>query len=204
LYSDYIYNSLLDISPYKKYLILYYNIDHEYESRLDNLTYYNLYDDDLNKLYDGESDDYKKYDTIFCSNLLTIYDDPLYILNIIKHVSHNNTETYIESPNSDIIKNTKFDNIKPSQVSYFSTYSMRNLCNKANLYIHNVSNIGDNAIYKIGIMDNIYSNVTDVIINELDHELYNIETYMKFTIKYLIIRNTIRNLLLYFYLLELN
>lgn len=200
VYSNYINNCLLEISPFKQYLIIYYNSEFNYESPKDNLTYLNLYNDNFELLY---NDSYK-YDTIYCSNLLNIYDNPLRILNIIKHLSHDTTEIFVESPHRDIIKNSRFDIITPQRISYFSTYSMRNICNKANLYIHNISYHGDNIIYKLGISESIYTNVTDIILDELEHNLYAIETYQKFTIKYLIIRNTIRNLLLYFYLLELN
>jgi hypothetical protein len=198
LYSNFINTELLEITPYKQYLVVYYNSDFDYTPNRNNITYLNLCDFKLEDL-----ENYTQYDTIFCSDILTKHDNPSYILNIIKQLSYNTTEIYIESPNSDIIKNTKFDTITKSQISYFSTYSMRTLCNNNNLHIHHVSYYGHNAIYKIGFADSLFSNITDVILNELDHDLYTIETYTKYTIKYIITRNTIRNLLLYYYLMEL-
>lgn len=135
----------------------------------------------------------KIYKIINLGYLLSSVSNPSFILQKIKKNCDSNTIILALSPRF------KFNlfNINSECESFFNTSSFKYLLNKHNLFLHNVKRDLYNYVFDFSIVDKSLTNITSVILEELEDEIYTHDTYDMYNIKSTIYKNTMDNLLLY-------
>ena len=94
---------------------------------------------------------------------------------------------------------------KLDQVSFFSTNSLKLLCDKNGVCLNHVT-ISDN-VCKFCISKNEADkngSITKQLLYEIEKDLYSENAYIKYTSKYIILKNTIQNCLLIQKLIDLS
>jgi hypothetical protein len=90
------------------------------------------------------------------------------------------------------------DLLELGQVSFFSTNSLKYLCDKNNVCLDNIITRDDTCIYYITKQPSKSLNETIIerLLHEIESELYSECTYFKYTAKYIILKNTVQNYIL--------
>lgn len=124
------------------------------------------------------------------------------LLNNCKKILDKNGEIMIYTSCDDVIKDKKYDTISTNIISFFSTNSMKTLCEKVNMVINNIEKLDNCTIYYIGFKSSDIGSSNDLIKNlyiDIENELYNDKSYLMFNLKGLLLKNNIQK-----YLLKLN
>lgn len=94
---------------------------------------HNIYCDYFNKDTVKKID--KTFDIILAQNVFAHNANPLEFLQAAKEILNDNGTIYIQTSQSNMIKNNEFDTIYHEHISFFNLNSMKELCNRAGLYL---------------------------------------------------------------------
>lgn len=120
------------------------------------------------------------------------------LLNKSKKLLNTNGVIIIITSTECVVKDKKFDLINSSLVSFFSTNSLKTLCDQEQLSIQTIKNFQNTKSYFIN-SNNTIGNSNDVIKNlyeDINNDLYSDKLYIMFNLKGLFIQNNIRRKLL--------
>lgn len=82
---------------------------------------------------------YHIFDYIIAQNVFAHIIYPNDFLKYCSELMNENSTLYIQTSQSDMIKNNEFGTIYHEHISFFNINSMNELCKKNNLYIHNIN-----------------------------------------------------------------
>lgn len=148
---------------------------------------------------------YHDFDIIIAQNVFAHVDNPGEFLRLCKQLMNDNTVCFIQTSQKNMIKNGEFDTAYHEHLSFFSTNSMKLLCESNDLFLNKVSNNvihGTSYIFEI-LKTHMKSrdiqgdyNVIDVIYKEMCENIYDVDFYKKYTMNCLMYRNDFHNKLL--------
>lgn len=139
---------------------------------------------------------YKKI--IFYKSFDQTYD-VINLLSNCKKILNKNGEIVIFTSSNNIIIDKKFHDINSNIVSFFSTNSMKTLCDTEGMVINQIEKFDNHSIYHIGFKGDTIGSSNDVISNlytDIENELYNDKSYIMFNLKGLFLRSNIQKRLL--------
>lgn len=122
----------------------------------------------------------KIYDVIIAQNVFAHTHDVHDFLLCCKELMDNNTNLYIQTSQADMIENDQFDTIYHEHLSFFSTLSMKTLCERVGLYLNDVKRVhihGGSYIFKISKTKNENNSVQDSLNLETKNRRYDIKKY---------------------------
>lgn len=124
-----------------------------------------------------------KYDVIVAQNVFAHTDDVVDFLECCKLLMTEKTNLYIQTSQADMIENNQFDTIYHEHLSFFSTLSMKTLCERVGLFLNDVDRVpihGGSYIFRIGKTKNDQSSVQKSLILETKNGRYDIKRYEKY------------------------
>lgn len=136
-------------------------------------------DDAVNYL----SEKYGTFDLVIAQNVFAHINYPNDFLSMCKKIMHANSLLYIQTSQAKMIQNHEFDTAYHEHLSFFSTNSMKYLCDKNELFLNRVDlkNIhGTSYVFEITTKTTNDSNVVNVLLDEMDESLYAYDTYNKY------------------------
>jgi hypothetical protein len=193
--------ALLD--SFKKFNFDTYGIDPA-ENILNNIKNHNLFcgffNDDSIKYFN------KKFDIITAFNVFAHIDDIYEFLNNIYKITDKNSDIYIQTSQCNMIQNNEFDTIYHEHLSFFNFKSMMLALNKSNFYLENITIVdvhGSSYLFHIKQKDNrkLYlnqnksNNIFDRYNFEINSNIFNIETYNKYSNNVYLWKENLINLL---------
>lgn len=133
----------------------------------------------------------KIYDVIIAQNVFAHTNDVYDFLICCKQLMNENTNLYVQTSQADMIENNQFDTIYHEHLSFFSTLSMKTLCERAGLFLNDVKRVkvhGGSYIFKISKNKNENESVQNSLNLEEKNRRYDIEKYDEYrdTIKQII------------------
>lgn len=134
----------------------------------------------------------KKYNVIIAQNVFAHTDDVVDFLESCKSLMTEKTNLYIQTSQADMIENNQFDTIYHEHLSFFSTLSMKTLCERVGLFLNDVKRVpihGGSYIFTISKTKNIQSTVEDSLLLETKNGRYDINKYEKY-------KNKVNNIIL--------
>jgi hypothetical protein len=159
-------------------IVLYY-CEHCYHLQLDNATFCNICEDtDL--------------------EMISYVSNPDAIMHVVKRRLEHEPYVKIKCNNTGVILNKKYRLFGDGQVSYFTTNSMKILCENEQLCLNKVDcDEYYNKTFEITLRCTEDTNAIESLVRDLEYDLYSNETYRLYAIEYEIYRNTIHNYILY-------
>jgi SAM-dependent methyltransferase len=136
-------------------------------------------------------EEYSSFDIILAQNVFAHVEAPYKFLKQCSMLMHDDTRLYIQTSQAKMIQNNEFDTVYHEHISFFNTNSMRTLCERAGLYLNNVTfeNIhGTSYLFEI-------SKVNKPGVYVSDSELYNESVYSEYTVKCNDFKNRFKNTL---------
>lgn len=109
---------------------------------------------------------------------------------------HGGDSIVVKCLNTNIIYDSLYT-FQNGQISFFSTNSMKLLCDKCGLYLNKVFETSEGMFYEISTTETQKTNVIDTLVNEMEKGLYSKHTYNRYMYRYMIYKNTLHNLILY-------
>lgn len=124
------------------------------------------------------------YDIITAENVLAHTHNPLYFLEHCKKIMTNTSILIISTSQANLIVNTEYDTCYHEHISYFNTFSMRKLVERAGLVLEDVSTHSIHGTSYIFIIRKVRTpNPVETRISaETNLGLYNNDTYDKWVI----------------------
>lgn len=126
-------------------------------------------------------DDY--YDAIIAQNVFAHTHDVYNFLLCCKELMKNHSILYIQTSQADMIENNQFDTIYHEHLSFFSTLSMKTLCERVGLYLVDVQRVnihGGSYIFKISKQNKIKKQVEESLLLEKNKGRYDLNTYITY------------------------
>lgn len=123
-----------------------------------------------------------KFDLILAQNVFAHTHDIKSFLESCYQILNDDGLLYIQTSQSNMIRNNEFDTIYHEHLSFFNTLSMKTIVDKCNLKLNNVFKFdihGSSYIFEISKTSND-SNIDSVIDIERKNGLYDRKTYDKF------------------------
>lgn len=127
--------------------------------------------------------DVPTFDVITAQNVFAHTADPLSFLQTASKVMHEDSLLFIQTSQANMILNNEFDTIYHEHISFFNTKSMKILCERAGLYLIDVTTMpihGTSYIFVISKKDLKGNLVATQIEEETLNGLYNAGTYIKY------------------------
>jgi len=127
----------------------------------------------------------KNLDIINAQNVFAHIKYPLKFLQQCKAIMKDNTVLFIQTSQSEMIKNNEFDTIYHEHLSFFNTNSMNTLAKRAGLYLTDVIKTdihGTSYVFVFKLKDTI-GNLNKVLNSEKDFGLQDYNTYVKYAEK---------------------
>jgi len=124
-----------------------------------------------------------KFDAIVCQNAFAHNYNQLEFLQKCKKLMTNETKLFITVSQVNMIKNNEFDTIYHEHYSYYTVNSMRTICKRAGLCLTDVVEHdahGKTYIHIISLRDGESENVSLLAQQEVDANLFDINTYKKY------------------------
>jgi 2-polyprenyl-3-methyl-5-hydroxy-6-metoxy-1,4-benzoquinol methylase len=141
------------------------------------LDYFN--DKSVNKFGDT------KFDIITAQNVFAHNTYPLEFLNVCKKILSDNGHIFIQTSQANMIINNEFDTIYHEHISFFNTFSMLKLIEKAGLYLNDVlkTNIhGTSYVFVISKNQSQKENVLNDVNELIENKLNNTITYIQYAL----------------------
>jgi SAM-dependent methyltransferase len=127
----------------------------------------------------------KSFDVIVAQNVFAHTDDVDSFLQDCKTIMNDDTRLYIQTSQADMIEDGQFDTIYHEHLSFFSTRSMKALCDRNGLQIVSVRRVdihGGSYLFTIMKSDIAKDNtVEESIIREEKAGRYSLEQYKKYS-----------------------
>jgi len=134
----------------------------------------------------------------FGVDMISYVDNPRTIMREIKARLQSEDRVQVRCINTGILLNKQYRCLGGGQLSYFSTNSMKVLCESEELCLNKVTCDDEyNKIFEITSRCTEDCNVIDSLVTDMENDLYSNQTYTRFAIEYEIYRNTIHNYILY-------
>jgi len=144
---------------------------------------------------DGQSSidiDYTNFDMISHAK------NPEVVMQEIKIQLQTQQSVQVKCSNTGVLLNKQYKHFGEGQVSYFTTNSMKVLCESEELCLNKVTCDDDyEKTFEITSRCTEDTNVIESLVEDMENEYYTRETYQNFAIEYEIYRNTIHNYILY-------
>jgi hypothetical protein len=121
-----------------------------------------------------------KYDAILAQNVFAHTHDIVHFLMCCKEAMTDTTRLYIQTSQADMIENNQFDTIYHEHLSFFSTNSMRTVCERVGLKLISVKKTdihGGSYVFTICRSGNEDSTVSNMIEQERVRGRYSVERY---------------------------
>ena len=121
-----------------------------------------------------------KYDVIIAQNVFAHTHDIVHFLECCKTAMSEHTRLYIQTSQADMIENNQFDTIYHEHLSFFSTNSMRTVCERVGLKLISVKKTdihGGSYVFTISLVDSEDSTVLEIIEKEKAAGRYSIDRY---------------------------
>lgn len=138
-----------------------------------------------------------KFDIIIAQNVFAHVDDPETFLENCDMIM--DKVLYIQTSQANMITNGEYDTVYHEHLSFFNTYSMNELCNRAEVVLNRVDITdihGSSYKFEITREKTKDTNTVDKIYEEMDEKLYDDRTYKKYNIRCNIYNNELKNTLL--------
>lgn len=137
----------------------------------------------------------EKFDIIVAQNVFAHTHDTKKFLISCGDILENGGVIYIQTSQSNMIKNNEFDTIYHEHLSFFNTFSMKKLVESCGLVLNNVFKFdvhGGSYVFEVQktTKDN---NIDSVLKIEKEEGLYSIETYLNFAKNAVEITNNLKN-----------
>lgn len=140
------------------------------------------------------------FDIIIAQNVFAHINYPNEFLKMCSELLSIDGKLYIQTSQANMILNNEFDTAYHEHISFFNTNSMKILCYNQNLVLYNTSKVdihGTSYLFEIHKQNNYeYGNTITTLYEEIDKELYNINTYIEYPLKCNIYKNNFSNILL--------
>lgn len=123
------------------------------------------------------------FDIITAQNVFAHTADPLAFLQTASKIMNDNSLLIVQTSQANMILNNEFDTIYHEHISFFNTKSMKILCERAGLYLIDVTTMpihGTSYIFVISKKDVKSNLVAAQIEEETLKGLYNTGTYIKY------------------------
>lgn len=120
------------------------------------------------------------YDIITAQNVCAHNPDPLAFLKSCRQLMHNATALFVQTSQADMVINNEFDTIYHEHVNFFNANSMRELANRAGLYLIDVIKTpihGNSYIFVLSLHNLRPCHVDNIIDMEGRHGLLTAGTY---------------------------
>jgi hypothetical protein len=131
-------------------------------------------------------------------DMISYVSNPEAFMQVVKVRLEQEPRVEIKCVNTGVILNKQYRHFGEGQVSYFTTNSMKVLCENEQLCLNRVT-CDDyyNKTFEITLRSTEDTNVVESLVKDLEFDLYSSETYRLYAIEYEIYRNTIHNYILY-------
>ena len=141
---------------------------------------------------------YPKFQVIIAQNVFAHIPDPFTFLLNCKKVLEPGGTIFIQTSQSNMILNNEFDTLYHEHISFFNTYSMKSLCERAGLVLYDVEKVavhGSSYLFKVCLpSDNptiVKESVYDLLDAEMKSGIYSVKTYNVYSKKILLEKNRI-------------
>ncbi len=124
-----------------------------------------------------------RYDAIIAQNVFAHTDDIVHFLMCCKEAMSDTTKLYIQTSQADMIENNQFDTIYHEHLSFFSTNSMRTVCERVGLKLISVKKTdihGGSYVFTISRSETEDYSVFQTIENERIGGRYSIQRYNEY------------------------
>jgi hypothetical protein len=151
-----------------------------------------------------------QYTLHYCQNCFHIQSNNPEVINPANILFTRDPKQFLQSLDTQMTIQVPFNNfvtecnydlldlLKLGQVSFFSTNSLKYLCDKNNVCLDNIITQDNTCIYYITKQTSKSLNETIIerLLYEIESELYSERTYYNYTAKYIILKNTLQNYIL--------
>ena len=137
----------------------------------------------------------EKFDIIIAQNVFAHTHEINKFLISCGDILENGGVIYIQTSQSNMIKNNEFDTIYHEHLSFFNTLSMKKIVESCGLVLNNVFKFdihGSSYVFEVGKTTKD-SNIDSVLKIERKEGLYSIETYLNFAKNAVEITNNLKN-----------
>jgi len=137
----------------------------------------------------------EKFDIIIAQNVFAHIHEINKFLISCGDILENGGVIYIQTSQSNMIKNNEFDTIYHEHLSFFNTLSMKKIVESCGLVLNNVFKFdihGSSYVFEVGKTTKD-SNIDSVLKIERKEGLYSIETYLNFAKNAVEITNNLKN-----------
>jgi ubiquinone/menaquinone biosynthesis C-methylase UbiE len=124
------------------------------------------------------------FDAITAQNVFAHTDDVDMFLQDCKTIMDDHTKLFIQTSQADMIEEGQFDTIYHEHLSFFSTKSMKILCERNGLYLNSVKRVdihGGSYIFTISKVNASDSTVIDSLNKEQKLGRYSLEKYQEYS-----------------------
>ena len=121
-----------------------------------------------------------KYDAIIAQNVFAHTHDIVHFLECCKTAMNDQTRLYIQTSQADMIENNQFDTIYHEHLSFFSTNSMKTVCERVGLKLVSVKKTdihGGSYVFTISLSAAEDPSVSEMIERERAAGRYSVERY---------------------------
>ena len=128
--------------------------------------------------------DNSSFDAITAQNVFAHTHDVDSFLQDCKTIMNDDTKLYIQTSQADMIEEGQFDTIYHEHLSFFSTKSMKTLCERNNLYLNSVKRVdihGGSYIFTISKLNNPDASVGISLIQEEKSGRYSLKKYDEYS-----------------------
>jgi 2-polyprenyl-3-methyl-5-hydroxy-6-metoxy-1,4-benzoquinol methylase len=122
----------------------------------------------------------RKYDIITSQNAFSHIPDPLNYLQLVRESLHDDGLMFISTSQADMVLNGEFDTIYHEHISYYNTYSMKCLAERAGLHLVDVIKTPIHGISYIFVLSRSQFNeqrMANILALEQAQGLHDAETY---------------------------
>jgi 2-polyprenyl-3-methyl-5-hydroxy-6-metoxy-1,4-benzoquinol methylase len=147
----------------------------------------------------------RKLDIITAQNVFAHNSYPLEFLQICKDIMHDESVLFIQTSQSDMVKNNEFDTIYHEHLSFFNTASMDALVTRAGLNLIDVVKTpihGNSYVFVIGKSSSNRTHVDQQLRIEREQGLQNLQTYSDYADKCVEVVHNLNDTIMHYRMLD--
>jgi SAM-dependent methyltransferase len=131
---------------------------------------------------DADKLDHAQFDIISAQNVVAHNPSPYDFLSKCRDIMQDHTVLYVQTSQADMIKNGEFDTIYHEHVNFFNTYSMKLLCQRADMELVDVKKVPIHGCSYIFVIrkGTIQQHNLDAILKD-EKFLHDSETYVRYS-----------------------